>query len=177
MACLQTLAGLCIGCDSSLGGLKKILIAQWKDGIFTKGEGEPETATVTGVASGSTWFEYQFRKGQASFSTEQTKDDTNGVNYYTSTIDITFSRMDATKRAEIQALTLGDVAVIAVDSNGAAHCFGDDEPVTSNGGAVAQSGAAKGDGNFYQVHLVDDSQYLPRIYSGTLPTPENDCTA
>ena len=173
MACTQTLAGLCINCDGSLGGLKKILIAQWKDGIFTVGEG----GTVTGVSSGSTWYEYQFRKGQASFSTEQTKDDTNGVNYFTSTIDITFTRMDATKRAEIQALAFGDVAVIAVDSNGEKHCFGVDEPVTSNGGTVAQSGAAKGDGNFYQVHLTDDSQALPLIYSGTLPTPANDCEA
>lgn len=170
MACLQTISGLSIGCEGSLGGLKRILIAQWEDGIFSVGEG----GTVSGVSSGSTWYEYGFRKGQASFAVEQTKDDANGVNYYTTTIDITFTRMDAAKRAEVQALTLGDFAVIAVDANGVAHCLGADQPVTSNGGSVAQSGAAQGDGNWYAVHMTDDAQALPLIYSGTLPTPANE---
>ena len=169
MACVQTISGLTLGCDTSLGGLKKIMIAQWSDGIFELGTGN----TVTGVSSASTWYEYQFRKGAASFSTEQTKDDANGSNFYTSTIDITFTRMDAAKRVEIQALTTGDFAVIAVDSNGTAHCFGYDEPCTSNGGTVAQSGAAKTDGNFYQVHIVDDAAQVPYIFSGTLPSPSN----
>ena len=165
MACLQTLNGLSLGCDTSLGGLKKIMIAPWEENIFVLGTGD----TVTGVSSSSTWYSYAFRKGQASFTTEQTKDDANGVNYFTSTIDITFTRMQADKWMEINALTIGDFAVIAQDSNGTYHCFGVDEPVTSNGGTVAQSGAAKGDGNFYQIHLTDDSQTIPRIYSGTEP--------
>ena len=60
MACScsnQTIAGLCKDCEGSLGGIVTVYLANWQENIFSVASG-----AVSGVASGVTFYEYQFRK-------------------------------------------------------------------------------------------------------------------
>ena len=85
-----------------------------------------------------------------------------------------FGRMDATKRAEIQALLQGEVQIIAVDNNGESWFLGYDAPVVAVGAQNAQSGAAMTEANQYSITLQDSSKALPypftdaTVYAGVV---------
>lgn len=72
-----------------------------------------------------------------------------------------FGKMDATKRAEIQALLQGEVQVIAVDNNNESWLLGYDVPVIPVGAQNAQSGAAMTEANQYSITLQDSARQLP----------------
>ena len=58
MACNSvTLANIARDCEPNLGGIKTVYLAIWENGIFTVTDGE-----VTGVKSGTTWYQYNFRR-------------------------------------------------------------------------------------------------------------------
>jgi hypothetical protein len=75
--------------------------------------------------------------------------------------------MEATKRAEIQALLQGEVQVIAVDNNGESWFLGYDTPVVAIGSQNAQSGAAKTEANQYSITLQDESALLPYSFESS----------
>ena len=87
-------------------------------------------------------------------------DAANGINYITTELVINFSRMETTKRIEMQALLLDEVMVIVKDSNGVYWFLGYDEPVTATAGG-GQTGQAKTDANQYTITLTDESHELP----------------
>lgn len=157
MACSQTLTGIARDCAPSRGGVAEILIANHADVTAVTVTAGKVTAIT--MASSAKFYKYLFKKNSASFTSTRTIND-NGGNYVASEITMTFGRMDTAKRLEIEALSLGDLAVIVKDRNGVYHYFGKDEPVTASGGS-AQSGQGLDDLNGYQVVLSDNSEEYP----------------
>lgn len=149
-----TLANIAKDCESNIGGIKKVWLTLWQEDMFTV-----SGSTVTGVKSGTTWYEYSFRKNTGSFESTQTISDT-GNNYFTNTLTMVFSRMETAKRTAVQALSIGEVAGIILDCNGKYWCFGQDEAGVSAGNSGA-TGTAKSDTNAYTVVLNDESLELP----------------
>ena len=151
----HTLAGTSTDCKASLGGLKKVFITHFKDNLYTM-SGD----TVTGFASGTTWYSYSFKPETASFTTSLQKT-SGGAVYTTTEINLIFPRMDAAKRAEMNALALDDLAVIAVDNNGEYHAFGRWLPTTATAG-TGETGTAYGDNNQYTMTLTAaDPDFAP----------------
>lgn len=153
-----TLSNIAKDCESVLGGIKKVYLALWKDNIFTT-SATTDGTKVTGVDTGVTWYEYNFRKNTGSYESTQTVSDA-GNNYFTSTLTMVFSRMETVKRTAVQALSIGEVAGIVLDCNGKYWAFGQDEAgfTTGNSGAT---GTAKSDQNAYTVVLASESMELP----------------
>ena len=143
----HTLAGTSTDCSGSLGGLKKVYITHFSDNLFVM-SGE----TVTSFKTGTTWYTYNFRPETASFTSTLQKTD-GGGSYVTTEISLVFPRMDAAKRAEMNALALDDLVVIAVDNNGAYHAFGRWLPVVASTG-TGETGTAYGDSNQYTLTLT-----------------------
>lgn len=173
MACTQTINGLAKDCSGNLGGLKKVYIAPFDDAkVITLTSGAISTYTAGGGAAKHKAF--NFRPGAASFTSTSQIDAVSGVSMVQTQLVMNFGKMDATKRAEIQALLQGEVQVIAVDNNGTAWLLGNDNPVIPVGAQNAQSGAAMTEANQYSITLQDNSQVLPypfddaSVYSGVV---------
>lgn len=169
MSCFYTLTGIPADCQSSVGGIKRVGIIDYT----YVGPAESDTIKVTTYmdlaspdscvitkAVTDTMQPFSFKKGSSSLTSTATIDPTNGVNYWTTELNMQFSRMEAAKRVSVQAVTLAECAVVVEDNNGKLWFLGQDNPVTVSAG-TAQTGQAKTDGNFYQITLSDESAHLP----------------
>ncbi len=155
------LSGLAKSCDPSKGGIRDIYVALYSSiSAVTVDSGETITAITSGDSS-YTWYHFNVRKGTASMTSTLNVDEANGINYVETTLNLQFNRMEAKKRLEMKALSLNELAVIVKDANGAYWFLGENTPVTANGGD-SQTGQAVGDGNFYGITLVDQSDSYPK---------------
>lgn len=168
--CGSTLAGIPLGCDSSMGGIKRVFIGNYsqldsttgsmRDSIILdKSKELIDNIEVTGKLP-STVNHYNFRKQTGSVETNIVSNEETGVVFYESTINLVFTKQETSKRVEIAALALGDLFVIVEDNNGNYFVYGLDYPVTLSE-ANASSGTAFTDFNGYNVTLTDVSFNLP----------------
>lgn len=151
MACSQTISGYTRGCETSVGGVKTVYLAPYVEGTF-----EGSGSTYSGVSSAVTWYNYDIRKNSASFTSTLNVDSANGVNYVSTELALVFSRMQASKRAEMYALTMGDTMGVVVDCNGEWWAFGAENPLEVTAG-TGETGTAKGDGNKYTLTFTDET--------------------
>lgn len=160
MSCSQTLAGIQMDCSSSLGGIKRVLIANYDD-VTVQASNDKITA-ITG-----TFKEYQFRKQTGSMTSTLNVDDAAGVNYVSTELNLVFTKMETAKRIEIAALSKGKLAVIVEDSNGLYWYLGEDDYVSASAGS-ANTGQNKGDSNNYSITLKDESDSYPKEVDATV---------
>lgn len=171
MACAnQTLSGIGVPCDGSLGGIVEVYMTNYASDIYTYDE---TTKEVNGIKSGITWNVYHFRKNSSSMSSQLTIDAANGVNFVETTVNLVFSRMDTAKRIEMAALALADLAVIVKDANGKRYCLGVSEPVNASTGA-GETGTAKTDGNRYTISLIDSYETFPPLLADSVVLSTNE---
>lgn len=158
MACTQTFNGIARNCTPSIGGVKEVYIANY-DEVTLGIEGEdpvPVIASVTG-----TFKKYEMRRESGALTSTISLDPKTHTRYVTSEVTLVFAHMDEEKRAEVEKIINGDVAVIVRDANGKCWYLGAYNPVNVSGG-TAQTGTAAGDANNYTLTLQDVSPYLPQ---------------
>lgn len=162
--CNQTLAGISLDCTNNMGGIKTVYIANFGD---VKSVTESDNV-ITGItmADSKKFKTYQFRKGTSSMSSELTADETNGLNFVTTTLNLVFTRMDTAKRIEMSALAIAQLAVIVLDSNGVYWYLTPDEYASASAG-TAETGTAKGDRNAYTLTLTTENETYPMEVSKT----------
>lgn len=152
--CPQTLAGITLDCTTSQGGIKKVWIADYS---------APKPELVDGKIAfddASPFKGFEFRRGTASMTHTLTADETTGVNYVTTELSLVFTKMDTKKRIEMAALSIGQLAVIVLDSNGVYWYLGYDDYVSASAGG-GETGTAKGDRNAYTLTLKTESATYP----------------
>ena len=167
MACTQTLNGLTRDCEANTGGVKNVYIANYDDveGLtFTSG-----VVTAITMATGKKFKRYHFKRGQASVVQTSQYNEAGDYAGESNVLSINFLRQDATKRLEMIALSVAELAVIYEDNNGTFFYLGADRPVLRTGGESG-SGAAITDTNRYGLELTDQSNALP-------PTISSDAVA
>lgn len=162
MACNpQSFNGLKANCDANRGGVTVVYIANRSDvtGIELS---TPKNDTISSITMRDTtkFKAYHFKKGAASFTSTFTLDNANGVNFVTTVLSIDFAKMESSKRIEMQALALGEMAVIVLDANGTYWYLGYNEPVYASAG-TGETGANRTDVNKYSIELTDESESLP----------------
>lgn len=157
--CNKTLAGISLDCESSLGGIKRVFIANYGDVVSAQTSGD----VITGITmSGDTKFKpYEFRKQTGSMTSTLNVDETAGINYVSTELNLVFTKMETAKRIEIAALAKGQLAVIVEDSNGLYWYLGEDDYVSASAGS-ANTGQNKGDSNNYSITLKDESDSFPK---------------
>lgn len=170
MSCTAyTLKGITNDCSTSKGGIREVYICDWAKDLFTVGASDN---TVTALKADAQFYKYYIKRNTSSFTSTATIDLANGVNYVSTELTLVFSKMETSKRVEMSALLLNDVAVIVVDSNNKAWCLGLNNPVNATAGS-GESGTSATDGNKYTLTLTDESDTFPFEFSGELPTPAN----
>lgn len=170
MACTAyALKGITNDCATSKGGIREVYIADWQKDLFTLSE---TSDTVASLKPDAKFYKFFIKKNTSSFTSTATIDLANGVNYVSTELNLIFTRMETSKRIEMSALLLNDVAVIVIDANGKAWCLGLNNPVNATAG-TGESGTSATDGNKYSITLTDESDTFPFEYTGDLPTPSN----
>ena len=158
--CNQTLSGLGLSCETSLGGIKEVYIANYGDvQDVTVDEVSGKITTIT-MAESKKFKPYAFRKQTSSMTSTLTVDETTGVNYVSTEVSLVFTKLDTAKRIEMTALSQGQLAVIVKDGNNKYWYLSYNDYVSAvNGGA--ETGTAKGDRNAYTLTLRDESDTYP----------------
>ena len=161
MGCLPTgLKGLAVECDTSLAGIEVAYIGE-KDNFQIAID--KDTMTITGI-TGSTetgkLYAYHFNRQTGSLNSEMTRNDANGSFYYTNTVALQFTKMEAKKSAEIAALAKAHSIVVVKDLNGQYWVVGADTYATASAD-TAQSGQSVDDLNGYNITLDSMSAYKP----------------
>lgn len=144
-------------CEANIGGVKKIWMALKDYVAATASEGA--MASITLSPSGS-WYQFPFRKGAASMTSNLQKDDTAGSYFWETDLAMNFQRMETRKRIAVMALTQAESVAIVQDNNDKYWFLGYDEYLTSTAG-TGETGTAKTDANQYTVTLQDASKELP----------------
>ena len=164
MGCLpQGLKGLAVECDTSLAGIEVAYIGE-KDKFEVAIDAD--TMTITGITgiTGSTetakLYAYHFNLQTGSLNSEMTRNDANGSFYYTNTVALQFTKMEAKKSAEIAALAKAHSIIVVKDLNGQYWVVGADTYATASAD-TAQSGQGVDDLNGYNITLDAMSAYKP----------------
>ena len=186
--CNQTLAGITLDCTNSMGGIKTVYIANYGDvedvkvGDVKDGEDGEITSIVMGLEIGpdgepikdaegnnktAKFKPYQFRKQTGSMTSTLNVDETTGLNYVSTELNLVFTKMETAKRMEIAALSIGQLAVIVEDCNGVFYYLGKDDYVSASAGG-AQTGTSKSDANSYTLTLKDESKSYPYIIDASV---------
>lgn len=160
MACLITIAGITLDCESSLGGIKQVWITQYDNVKSVTVDDETNQISAITLESDAKWYNYQFRKGTGSLTSTLNVDESAGVNYVSNELALVFTKMETKKRIEIAALSIGQLVVVVEDSNGKYWFLGKDDYVSASAG-TGVTGTAKGDQNAYTLTLATDSESYP----------------
>lgn len=139
MACTIT-TGRKIPCKSAFGGIKSVYFADF--GTITGVTVDGSTKEVT-IAGSTTWYEYDV-KGNSSLETTVTSSRENGTTFYTQTLNLTLTYLDAKTQAELQTLAVGRPYVVVQDYYGNNFLCGFENGMECTGGTVV-TGAAAGD--------------------------------
>ena len=160
MACLITIAGITLDCESSLGGIKQVWITQYDNVKSVTVDNETKQISAITLEADAKWYNYQFRKGTGSLTSTLNVDETAGTNYVSNELALVFTKMETKKRIEIAALSIGQLVVVVEDSNGKYWFLGKDDYVSASAG-TGVTGTAKGDQNAYTLTLATDSESYP----------------
>lgn len=158
MSCSQTLAGITLDCDSSVGGIKEVYIANYAD-VTEVALADDKVSGIT-MTNSAKFKKYEFRKQTGSMTSTLNVDETAGINYVSTELSLVFTKMETAKRVEIAALAVGQLAVIVKDGNNKYWYLGYNDYVSSSAGS-GNTGTAKGDSNNYSITLKDESDSFP----------------
>ena len=142
MACTLT-TGRKITCKSAFGGIKKVLFADYGTIASIAVDSTTKEATITDGSPAPSWFEYDV-KGNSSLETTVTSSRENGTTFYTQTLNLTLTYLDAKTQAELQTLAVSRPYIVVVDYYGNNFLCGFENGMECTGGTVV-TGAAAGD--------------------------------
>lgn len=157
MGCIQTLKGISMDCTSSLGGVKTVYIANYDD-VATLKIADDEIVGIT-MNADAKFKQYSFKKNTASMTSTLNVSE-NGGNIVTTDIVLSFLKQETSKRVEMTALSLGELAVIVADANGKYWYLGKDMAVVASAG-TGETGTNFTDANRYEITLQDTSFTYP----------------
>lgn len=160
MSCSVINKGINAKCDTSMGGIIEVYLANASEWDYVVSTDTLDVETVSGTAD-SKWYRYSFRRGTSSMNSTLNIDDANGVNYVSTELIMSFGRMDTEKRVAISALATSDLKAIVKDANGKYWALGETEGVTASAGS-GNTGQARSDANAYSITLVDNNVTFPK---------------
>ena len=102
MACALTI-GRKVPCKSAFGGIKSVYLADFGTIASITIDASTKEATIVDASTAPVWFEFDV-KGNSSLETTVTSSRENGTTFYTQTISLTLTYLDALTQAELQLI-------------------------------------------------------------------------
>lgn len=151
MACSSTLAGRGLNCKDALGGIRKIFLVDFAEGMWADIASGAVAGLATGV-SATAMKTYDMVKGTGSLTQTVTSDIVAGTVVFDQVVSVQFNKLEAADVTELQNLAKGRFACVVRDNNDnffvVGHKFGSE--VT--GGTVI-TGQALGDNSGFTLEL------------------------
>jgi hypothetical protein len=164
MACVLT-TGRKVPCKSAFGGIKTVLFADFGTIASIAVDSETKEATITNGSPAPTWFEYDV-KGNSSLETTVTSSRENGTTFYTQTLNLTLTYLDAKTQAELQVLAVARPYIVVVDYYGNSFLCGLENGMETTGGTVV-TGAAAGDLSGFTLTFEGMEETAPYFLDAT----------
>ena len=148
MACVLT-TGRKVPCKSAFGGIKTVYFANFASDPGVDGitgvtlDAATGISTITNGSPAPTWYEYDV-KGNSSLETTVTSSRDNGTTFYTQTLNLTLTYLDALTQQELQLLAVSRPYIVVSDYYGNNFLCGLENGMECTGGTVV-TGAAAGD--------------------------------
>lgn len=157
MACI-TLESIAKGCDGNLGGIVAVYINDQEN--VTAITETDLTWTIDSITASAPYEVFEFRRNTGNYTEDSAIDLVNGSSFVTATVNLMFSRREASVSRAIKILGEGqrDLSVIIKDANGKYWYF----PFAQVSATGEGSGTAKADGSKYSVTLVAENPYLAK---------------
>ena len=160
MACSQVLNGIAADCQTNVGGVREVYIANYGDVTTIEVDEVSNMIKTITMAETAKFKKYAFKKNTSSMTSTLNVDPANGVNFVQTDLSLVFAKQETVKRMEIAKLSLGELRVIVKDANGKYWFLGQEEFVSATSGS-AETGTNRTDGNKYQIVLTDYSSSYP----------------
>ena len=141
-------------CNNSQGGLSTLVLIPFVENSVTVLNGEG-TALDAGITEA---FKYEFKGNVHSFNEVKTQSIDNGTSTVVQTLNVTLTKVTATKTAQLNLLSEGRVVAFVKDNNGNYTVLGDWKGMYFN--VDKQSGSATGDTNGYVLTGTADAKQL-----------------
>lgn len=163
MGCLSnfTLTGIKLDCNPVLAGIKRVYLG-YNDQLTITPDTENQTATIAAKesATGAKLYPYDVVANTGGLTSTITKNEQNGTRYYTNTIAMQFTRLEAAKHLEVQAMAAEALVAIVETNDGKYWVVGADSYLSATEANV-QTGSSFDDLNGYTISLAARSAYLP----------------
>ena len=167
MACSQVLNGIAADCQTNVGGVREVYIANYGDVTAIEVDDSSNMIKTITMADTAKFKKYAFKKNTSSMTSTLNVDPANGVNFVQTDLSLVFAKQETVKRMEIAKLSLGELRVIVLDANGKYWFLGQEEFVSATAG-TAETGTNRQDGNRYTITLTDYSSSYPYEVTPTI---------
>ena len=167
MACSQVLNGIAADCQTNVGGVREVYIANYSDVTAIEVDDSSNMIKTITMADTAKFKKYAFKKNTSSMTSTLNVDPANGVNFVQTDLSLVFAKQETVKRMEIAKLSLGELRVIVLDANGKYWFLGQEEFVSATAG-TAETGTNRTDGNRYSITLTDYSSSYPYEVTPTI---------
>ena len=139
MACTLT-TGRKVPCKSAFGGIKTVYFTNFGGVTGVTVDSTTKEATIAGTP---TFYEYDV-KGNSSLETTVTSSRENGTTFYTQTLNLTLTFLDAKTQDALQTMAVARPYIVVEDYYGNSFLCGFENGMEATGGTVV-TGAAAGD--------------------------------
>ena len=160
MSCSQVLNGIAADCQTNVGGVREVYIANYGDVTTIEVDDSSNMIKTITMADTAKFKKYAFKKNTSSMTSTLNVDPANGVNFVQTDLSLVFAKQETVKRMEIAKLSLGELRIIVLDANGKYWFLGQEEFVSATAG-TAETGVNRTDGNKYTITLTDYSSSYP----------------
>ena len=167
MSCSQLLNGIAADCQTNVGGVREVYIANYSDVTAIEVDDSSNMIKTITMADTAKFKKYAFKKNTSSMTSTLNVDPANGVNFVQTDLALVFAKQETVKRMEIAKLSLGELRVIVLDANGKYWFLGQEEFVSATAG-TAETGVNRTDGNKYTITLTDYSSSYPYEVTPTI---------
>ena len=163
MACTTvTLSSIDARCDGSVGGIKRVLIANVDDIKTVLIDETTQKIKEITLETGKKFEQWRFRKNTGSYSSSIERDMAIGTQTVTTEVNLQFSRAEAQKRLDIQSSINANCVVIIEDMYGEYIYLGLENEVTITS-ATMQSGTQTGDLSGFNLTFTDVATEFPHF--------------
>jgi len=169
MANCTTITEITKSCDNNIGGIKGVWLFDMEDiDVITASASNwayDEITLVGAPTASSAPAGYEFIRNSSNYTEDANIDLVNGSSFVTATLNLVFSRREASKSQSIKVLGEGQryLGGLVLDNNGLYWVFLDLQLSASGEG----SGTAKADGSKYSVTLLAETLDFARVISKT----------
>ena len=160
MSCSQVVNGIAADCQTNVGGVREVYIANYSDVTTIEVDESSNMIKTITMADTAKFKKYSFKKNTSSMTSTLNVDPANGINFVQTDLALVFAKQETVKRMEIAKLSLGELRVIVLDANGKYWFLGQEEFVSATAG-TAETGTNRTDGNRYSITLTDYSASYP----------------